>query len=167
MSDRPTPDEQPTTEVPVVTAEPATRRRPRLLPRRVPARIGRARTSTLVLALLFVAAFFSWDPTLMSTSLSDPAPASTTQPAVPDEPTQAPATTTSEPVPTTTPQGTTPSTTAPTTTSRPTTTAPSTTAPDDETAPTTTPAPTTTAPAPTTSSAPTTQAPATSAAPTG
>ncbi|MEI4280800.1 hypothetical protein [Klenkia terrae] len=162
-------ERQPTTPVPTVTsaatvtAEPATRRA-RVWPRRVPARIGRARTSTVVLAVLFVALFFAWDPSAMSTSLSDPAPASTEQPA-PTTDAPAPTTTTTEPTPTTS-GGT---TSAPPSTSS-TTTAPSTTTEDDE-SPTSTPAPTTTAPAPTTTAPQTTTPrttddPPTSAAPT-
>jgi hypothetical protein len=58
----PSSDDQPTTvlpqtgEEPTVTAAPATRRA-RLWERRVPARIGRARTSTVVIGALFVLLF--------------------------------------------------------------------------------------------------------------
>ena len=146
-------ERRPTTPVPTVTAEPATPRRPRIWPRRVPARIGRARTSTVVLAVLFVGSFSVWDPSAMSRSLSDPAPASTEQPAP----------TSDAPAPTTTPEptATTSEPTPPSTSAGPTTTSPSATDGDGG-SPTGTREPTTGTPGPTTTAPRTTEAPPTS-----
>lgn len=159
---------QPTTPVPQLTTEPVARRA-RIWPRKVPARIGRARTSTVVLAVLFLGLFVLWIGVRPANTDGVPAtPASSTTGVEQPAPTTEPPATTSEPAPTSTAEETT--TTPRTTTSRPTTTAPTTTTDEDEptstpttTAPerttaapsTTRPAPTTTAPAPTSAADPT------------
>lgn len=113
----------------------------------VPRRLGRARTSTVVLAVLFVAVFVLWlnvkpetrearteNPVEVSESTeptqTEPAE---TEPTEPTEPTEEPAPTTEQPGPTTRP-------TSPTTTAPP--------SPDEDGTGTTTPAPEPTAPAP-------------------
>jgi hypothetical protein len=185
----PSPDEHPTViqqataQQPAVTAAPATRRTA-IWQRRVPARIGRARTSTVVIGSLFVllsalSAVVRPDPVQYTNIVDANTGATVRVPAslVPVAPTIAPttpATPTDQAPPSqstsiSTPTGTTgtPRTTsgAPrTTTDAPTTTAPrSSTAPRDEQ---TTPAPTTSRAPATTSRAPATTAEETSSAPT-
>ncbi|MGY1834882.1 hypothetical protein ACI79P_07225 [Blastococcus sp. SYSU DS0510] len=101
----------------------------------IPRHLGRARTSTVVLAILFVAVFALWlnvkppaqgAPATGETAVTEPTqPTGTTEPAQTEqtEPTEEPETTTQQPEPTTSPSA--PTTTAPGTT----TTAPETTAP--------------------------------------
>jgi hypothetical protein len=173
MSPRHSPDDQPTTVQqqtavqPAVTAMPATRRS-RLFPGgRLPARIGRARTSTLVLGLMFVLLFALYvavrpDPveytTVTTTSgqtlrvpASDVLPPPTSPVPAPES---TPAETTDPAAPTSDPADTTGADpTAPTTTGRPTpTTSTPTTGDEDE--------PTTSAPARSRVPAPTSEAPA-------
>ncbi|QNG36596.1 hypothetical protein F1C76_08330 [Geodermatophilaceae bacterium NBWT11] len=145
---------------PVPTVEPAPSGRERLFPRSRPGHLGPLRTSTVVLAVLFVAVFALWvtvrPPTPQTEGTTTPAVQTTVEQPVPT--TEAPAPTTTAPATTSDEPTTTPRTT---TTSRPTTTAPTTTGDDD---PTSTPA--TTTPAPTTTRPPaTTQPPTSSEAP--
>jgi hypothetical protein len=105
----------------------------------IPRRLGRARTSTVVLAVLFVAVFALWlnvkppapgAPAPEETAVTEPTqPTGTTEPTQtePSEPTEEPATTTQQPEPTTRPTSPTP--TEPSAPSPTTTTAPETTAP--------------------------------------
>jgi hypothetical protein len=136
---------------PQVSVAPATRRR-RLWPKSVPSRIGRARTSTVVLGLLFVLAGLLYVPpvptgTTAGTPAGDVSPVTTA-------PAQAPATTT-EPAPSTATDDTA-TTTAPTSAPEETTTEPQetgsttgrTTSAPTRTPATTTRAPETTTPAP-------------------
>jgi hypothetical protein len=182
---RHSPDEQPTTvlqqptaEQPGVTAVPATRRT-RIWQRRVPSRIGRARTSTVTIGCLFVLLSglnysLPQDPYVtvplpdggsvrVRSSQLSPAPTapSTTPPSTPT--TEAPASTstsapTTAPSRSTTPRSST-ATTPPEDQQEPTTTAPQTTrGQTSEEAPSASRAPTTRAPATTaqeTSAAPT------------
>lgn len=150
---------------PQLSTAPATGRR-RIWPsRRVPGHIGRARTSTVVLAVLFVAFFALWIgvrpvttsstvvPATTDTSVIAPVPA----PATTAEPTTSSAPTTSE-SPTTTSRSTT--TTTGTTSRTPTTGGTTTTDPDTGT---TEEAPATETVEPSTTEAPaTTQTPPTS-----
>jgi hypothetical protein len=181
QDDQPTTVQQQTAVQPAVTAMPATRRS-RLFPGgRLPARIGRARTSTVVLGLLFVLLFALYvavrpDPveytTVTTTSgqtlrvpASDVLPPPTTPVPAPES---TPAETADPAAPTSDPADTTDAEpTAPTTTGRP---APTTAAPptDDEEEPTTS-APTTSRAPATTSRAPspTSDAPAETTEPTG
>ncbi|MCW2509522.1 MAG: hypothetical protein JWP68_2670 [Modestobacter sp.] len=164
----PSPDEQPTQILlqatvgqPAVTTVPATRRA-RIWQRRVPARVGRARTSTVVIGCLFVLLF------ALNSALPQP-DSGTTNVVLPSGQTV--------PVPNSAlPSDARPTTTAPTTTSQaPASTATSTTAPASTTGSprSTTDEPTTTAPRTTTatprtaSTAPdrTTSTPTTSRAP--
>ncbi|WP_139306888.1 hypothetical protein [Modestobacter sp. DSM 44400] len=144
------------TTSPQVSTAPATNRR-RLWPRSVPARIGRARTSTVALGTLFVIAGLLYVPPV-STDTTSGTPAGNIAPVT--TPAEAPAPTTSE-APVATTSGPTQS---PTTPSRTTTSGAETTGPADTGAPssgTTSGAPATTTPAPATPS----QAPAPSSAP--
>jgi hypothetical protein len=147
---RPSPDEQPTQVLPQATAEqpaviaaPATRRAA-IWQRRVPARLGRARTSTVVIGCLFVLLF------ALNTALPQQ-DTGTTNVVLPSGQTV--------PVPNSAlPSNARPTTTAPTTTGQaPASTAPSTSAPE---ATTSAPAATSSAPRSTTA-APTTTAPRT------
>jgi hypothetical protein len=135
-------------------AEPSVRTPPPATPRRwwssVPHHLGRARTSTVVLTLLFVGLYVLWlnvrPPDVPTAPATDGTTVQTPARTAPAEPTE-----TAEPT-----------TTAPST---PTTPSP-TSAPGEETPPgTATPAPTTTGEEPTTTQAPTPVAPTTSAAP--
>ncbi|MCW2581803.1 MAG: hypothetical protein JWQ53_593 [Klenkia sp.] len=140
---------------PAPTVAPAPSGWERLFPRSAAGHLGRLRTSTVVLAVLFVAVFALWvfvrPPTpetagsttpVVETTVDQPAPTS----EAPAPTTAAPSTTTDEP--TTTPR---------TTTTRATTTPPTTTEDDD---PTSTPTPAPTTQPPTTTRPPTTtQAP--------
>jgi hypothetical protein len=174
----PSPDEHPTrvqhatVEQPEVSTVPATRRTA-IWQRRVPARIGRARTSTVLIGCLFVLlyALNAGLPQADGGTTDVVLPSGRTV-SVPNSalPSDARPTTTAPTVPTTTTDQAPPATSTSTPTS--TTTAPrdTTSAPRTTTsAPrTTTAEPTTTAPATSTSrsQAPTTSAPATSSAPT-
>ncbi|MGY1781506.1 hypothetical protein [Geodermatophilus sp. SYSU D01036] len=137
--------------------------------RRSPGHIGRARTSTLVLAALFVGLGVLYlyvkppDPATVpaggTTEVTTPAPApETTAPPTTTEP--GPTTTGPEPEPTTEPEETAPpsapTTTAPATPTLPTTTAPRTTEPGTETPTTQQPPSPAEEPPPTTDSTPTT-----------
>jgi hypothetical protein len=170
--DQPTTVQRHTAEQPTVTAAAATRRT-RLWERKVPARLGRARTSTVVIGALFVLLFGlnstlpqdtyttvqlpNGDSVRVRSSQISTAPAapSTTPPATTSETPAAPSssTPTSQAPPTTSGQqtGTTPprTTNAPQETTRTSTTPPATTSR----------APATTTPAPTTSVAPGSVAP--------
>ncbi len=186
MSPRHSPDDQPTavqqqTAVqPAVTAMPATRRS-RLFPGgRLPARIGRARTSTLVLGSLFLLLFALYvtvrpDPveytTVTTTSgqtlrvpASDVLPPPTSPVPAPES---TPAETTDPAAPTSDPADTTGADpTAPATTGRQTTTSTPTTGDEDE--PTTSAPARSRVPAPTSEApAPTSEAPAETPEPTG
>ena len=158
---------QQTVEQPAVTTAPATRRS-RIWQRRLPARIGRARTSTVIIGCLFVLlgglnfVLPEEDP-LREVTLPNGAVVQVREsqytPAPTTPSTTAPAETTDAPA-------SEPSTTATTTTSRPRTTAPG---QDEEQPETTTPSQTTsrttTAPAPSSTRATTSRAPSTTAAP--
>jgi hypothetical protein len=186
MSPRHSPDDQPTTVQqqtavqPAVTAMPATRRS-RLFPGgRLPARIGRARTSTLVLGLLFVLLFglyvavrppveYTTVTTTSGQTLRVPASDVLPPPTSPvPAPESTPAETSEPPAPTSDPADTTGADpTASTTTGRQTSTSavPPT---DDEEEPTTSAPATSRAPAPTSRApSPTTDAPAETPEPTG
>jgi hypothetical protein len=183
----PSPDEQPTrvlpqatAEQPAVTAAPATRRAA-IWQRRVPARIGRARTSTVIIGCLFVLLFAlnsalpqpdaGSTPVVLpsgqtvsvpNSALPSDARPTTTAPATTSQAPSSTATSTTAPASTTSaPRSTTDQST--TTAPRTTTTAPRTTsaAPDE-----TTPAPPTSRAPATTSAAPPSAAEQTSAAPT-
>jgi hypothetical protein len=127
--------EKPTAEQPVVapsvSADPGRGPWP---PSRIPSHVGPARTSTLVLGVLFLALL------ALYLNVRPETPATATPGTVVDQPAPAPAPTTT-PVPETTPAPTT--TSAPTDTSTPRTTAEPTT-PSEETVPTPTPEGTTT-----------------------
>jgi hypothetical protein len=128
---------EPTREQPTVSPEVTTRSPWHVS--RIPAHLGRARTSTVVLAVLFVAIFALYlnikpdAPATVPTGASNPSPAATTAP-VPRATTSAPTPQTTQVRPTTstaaatttteTPSGTT-TTTQPTHSSVPTTTTPS------------------------------------------
>ncbi|MGY1725255.1 hypothetical protein [Blastococcus sp. SYSU DS0533] len=117
----------------------------------IPRRLGRARTSTVVLAVLFVAVFALWlnvKPETREARTDDPAEVSgTTEPAQ-TEPTQPEPTQTEEAEPTEEPATTTPQPTPTTRPTSPTTATSSSPSPDDGTGTATT-APETTAPTPT------------------
>jgi len=123
---------------------------------RIPSHLGRARTSTVVLAVLFVAIFALY----LQIKPAEPGTASTSTDTGTEQPAPAPAPTTTAPE---TPVE--PTTSAPETTSVPTTEAEPTTS--EEPTDTSVPAETSQSPQPTTA-APTTRAPApTTASPTG
>jgi cytoskeletal protein RodZ len=138
--------------------EPSVSTAPPAAPRRwwssVPHHLGRARTSTVVLALLFVGLYVLW--------LYVRPPDLPTAPATGGTTVQTPATTSSaEPPATTEPTTTAPSTTAPSPTSAVPTSSPGEETPSE----TTTPAPTPAGEEPTTTQPPTPAAPTTGAAP--
>jgi hypothetical protein len=162
--------QQPTAEQPSVTTGPATRRA-RIFQRRLPARIGRARTSTLIIGALWVLLF-----ALNSTLPQDPLVTvdlpngnsvqvrSSQISTAPSTPTATPSATPS-PTETTSPSATSTassSTTTPGSTTSGSSTSSATSTGRQTTAPRST-AQTTTQPAPSTSSAPTSQAPSATA----
>ena len=134
--------------------EPSVSTAPPAAPRRwwssVPHHLGRARTSTVVLALLFVGLYVLWLYVRPPDLPTAPATGGTTAP-----------TSSAEPPPTTEPTTTAPSTTAPSPTSAVPTSSPSEETPSE----TTSPAPTPAGEEPTTTQPPTPAAPTTGAAP--
>ena len=192
---RPSPDEQPTTvlpqatvEQPTVTTAPATRRA--RVWRHIPSRVGRARTSTLVIGCLFVlllglnAALPRDEGGTVPVTTSDGRTIQVPRSYVPSDPAPTPTPAPTAPVTTSAPASSAPATT---TTTRPPRTSATPTEPDEDeatTAPSTTPdepgeeaprssstpsaasTPTSRAPSSTSRAPASTRAPATTAAPT-
>ena len=191
---RPSPDEQPTTvlpqatlEQPTVTTAPATRRA--RVWRHIPSRVGRARTSTLVIGCLFVlllglnAALPRDEGGTVPVTTSDGRTIQVPRSYVPSDPAPTPTPAPTAPVTTSAPASTAPATTTtrpPRTSATPTepdedeaTTAPSTTpdepgeeAPRSSSTPSAASTPTSRAPSSTSRAPASTRAPATTAAPT-
>ena len=191
---RPSPDEQPTTvlpqatvEQPTVTTAPATRRA--RVWRHIPSRVGRARTSTVVIGCLFVlllglnTALPRDEGGTVPVTTSDGRTIQVPRSYVPSDPAPSPVPTPTTPVPTSAPASSAPATTTtrpPRTSATPTepdedeaTTAPSTTpdepgeeAPRSSSTPSAASTPTSRAPSSTSRAPASTRAPATTAAPT-